>query len=214
LKFEFVEPFKKFRVSFAGARHRAELEFEARFPAFDYATGRTDADGKRKELFINHYEQALVCRGKIEKGGETRELDCLGHRDHSWGFRDENKVGAWNWIAVQLPAMTINMSQVRLGEKKVASGFVSAADGNARIKSVEVMDTAFKNNCPVSSSFTGVDELGRTWKLASDKFSSLYLPMKEKGKGVVVHENFSEFTLENTGEKGVGIDEYLINPNG
>jgi hypothetical protein len=36
--------------------------------------------------------------------------------------------------------------------------------------------------------------------------------MTEKGDGVVVFENFAEFENLETGEKGVGIDEYLINP--
>jgi hypothetical protein len=36
--------------------------------------------------------------------------------------------------------------------------------------------------------------------------------MSEKGKDVVVYENFSAYTLAETGEQGVGIDEYLDNP--
>ena len=36
--------------------------------------------------------------------------------------------------------------------------------------------------------------------------------LSEKAKGVVIHENFSDFENLETGEKGYGIDEYLINP--
>jgi hypothetical protein len=39
-------------------------------------------------------------------------------------------------------------------------------------------------------------------------FSQISLPMKEK-KGGVVHENFSHFSIEESGETGVGIDEYM-----
>jgi hypothetical protein len=211
LKFEFLEPFQKFRVTFTGPRHQLVLDYLARFPVFDYASGRADKSGRRRELVINHYEQALFAKGTLTKAGETRALDCLGHRDHSWGYRDENKVGAWNWIAVQFPALTVNMSLVSLGDKQLPSGFISSAEGNIRMKYVTVSGTTFKNNCPVGSRFVGVDEKGRTWTLTSNKFSSLYLPMKEKGRGAVVHENFSDFLLEESGAQGVGIDEYLVN---
>lgn len=212
LKFEFVKPFEQFKLTFNGPRHQVDLDYKARFPMFDYGSGGKDKSGKRRELVTNHYEQALVCTGKITFKDQAREIECFGHRDHSWGYRNESKVKGWNWVAAQFPDKTINMCLIDLGDKALASGFVSTANGNSRIKSVTVEDTDFKNRCPVASVFTGVDADGRSWKLKSDKFSSLYLPMQEKGKGVVAHENFSEYENLDTGEKGVGIDEYLINP--
>ena len=78
----------------------------------------------------------------------------------------------------------------------------------------EVVDTQFVNGMPISSAFTGYDKDGNVLgNLKSEKFSTLYLPMGEEGGGAVVHENFSEFTDLETGEKGDGVDEYLINPN-
>jgi len=213
LKFEFVEPEKRFRLTFNGPRHQVDLEYTARFPVFDYESGAKDKSDKRRELSLNHYEQALFCKGALTLEGKERTIDCFGHRDHSWGYRNESKVGGWNWVAAQFPDKTINMSLVDLGDKKLSSGFVSTTDGNARIKKVSVADTDFQNKCPTSSVFTAVDEQGREWKLKSQKFSSLYLPMKEKGKGVVVHENFADYQNLDTGETGVGIDEYLINPD-
>lgn len=213
LKFDFVEPFKRFRVTFNGPVHQVDLEYEARFPVFDYAGGRPERPGRDKALAVNHYEQALTCKGTVTKGDQTRQIDCLGHRDHSWGYRNESKVSGWNWVAVQFPERTINLSRVIIGKAFMGSGFVSTAEGNTRISRVSVDDTVFKNKAPVSSVFTGVDKEGRTWKLKSEKFSGLYLPMKEKGEGVVVHENFAEYTDLETGEKAPGIDEYLINPD-
>jgi hypothetical protein len=212
LKFEFVEPFKKFRLAFDGPRHRVELDYDARFEVYDYAGGKPVKPGRQKSLALNHYEQALFCKGKITKGGETREIDCLGHRDHSWGYRNESKVSGWNWIAVQFPERTINMSRVTIGQAFMGNGFISTADGNSRVVRVSVDDTEYENKVPISSVFTGVDKEGKTWKLKSKKFSGLYLPMKEKGEGVVVHENFAEYEDLETGEVGVGIDEYLVNP--
>ena len=94
----------------------------------------------------------------------------------------------------------------------MGNGFVSTKDGNCKINRVEVMDTAQDGPLPTSSVFTGWDKQGKIWKLKSEKFSGLALPMDEKGRGVIVYENFSEFTNLETGEKGYGIDEYLVNP--
>lgn len=211
LKFEFVEPFKKFKVTFIGPRHEINLDYEARFDVYDYNAGKKPRSDNKK-MAMNHYEQGLFVKGSIVKDGKKKQISCYGHRDHSWGYRNESKVTGWNWIAVQFDNMTINMSKVVVGEAYMGNGFVSTKDGNARIFTVNIEDTKFENKLPVSSVFTGVDAKNRKFRLKSEKFSGLVLPMDEKGKGVTVYENFSEFTNLDTGEKGVGIDEYLINP--
>jgi len=214
LKFEFLEPYKKFRVTFDGPRHQVELDYEARFEVYDYTGGRP-ARGREKGMGLNHYEQALFVKGTVTKGGSTRSIECLGHRDHSWGYRNESQVTGWNWIAVQFDDRTINMSKVVIGEAYLGNGFVSNAEGNTRLTRVDIEDTQLENDkIPLSSVFTGQDKEGRIWKLKSEKFSGLVLPMQEKGSGVIVYENFAEYTDLETGEKGVGIDEYLINPGG
>lgn len=213
LKFEFVEPFKQFKLTFDGPKHKVDLTYNARFEVFDYAMGKPVKPGDNKAFNINHYEQALAVTGTIEKDGKTRSINCLGHRDHSWGYRNESKVTGWNWAAVQMKDKTINLTRVVIGKAHIGSGFISEKSGNTRVVSVKVEDTEFKDNLPVRSVFIAEDENKKKWRLKSEKFSGLYLPMKEKGNGVVVHENFAEYVDMDTGEKGVGIDEYLINPD-
>ena len=210
LKFDFLEPFRRFRLGFSGPRHEVELEYEARFPIFDYALARRP--GKSGPLALEHYEQALTVKGKITTAGKTRELRCLGHRDHSWGYRNESKVTGWNWVAIQFPDKTVNLYRAVIGPAFIGSGFVSRAAGNLRIVRLTVEDTRFEQGAPVASVYAGVDEKGGSWRFESSRFSTLYLPLSEKAQGVVIHENFAEFTDLATGEKGVGIDEYLINP--
>jgi len=212
LRVEFLEPFKRFRLTLDGPLHKAQLDCEARFEVFDYAMAGPARPGKEKSFVLNHYEQALFVRGRIEKDGRSRPIECLGHRDHSWGYRNESKVSKWNWAAVQMADRTVNVSRVMIGDAFMASGFVSARGGNTRIVDVRIEKTEFENDVPVSSLFTAQDQGGRIWRLKSERFSGLYLPMEGKGGGVVVHENFAEFTDLDTGEKGIGIDEYLINP--
>jgi len=214
LKFDFIEPFKRFRVTFNGPLHQVDIAYDARFEAFDYGGNRPPKPGRERAMAVNHYEQALLATGTVTKGGRTRNIQCLGHRDHSWGYRNESNVTGWNWIAVQFKDKTINMSRVVIGEAFMGSGFVSNSDGNSRMTRVNVEDTKYESRLPISSVFTGWDKLGRVWKLRSEKFSGLALPMDEKQKGVIVFENFAEYTNIETGESGYGIDEYLINPGG
>lgn len=214
LSAEFVQPFKKFRLRFEGPKHRLELEYDARFAIFDYAMAKQARPGKDPALALNHYEQALFCKGKLVKDGQERPIACLGHRDHSWGYRNESKVTAWNWVAVQFPDQTINLYRAMIGKAFLGSGFISTRDGNTRITRMVVEKTDFDGKFPVASTYSGTDQTGKLWRLHSRKFSSLYLPMKEKGDGVVIHENFADFTLEGASEQGYGIDEYLINPEG
>ena len=115
---------------------------------------------------------------------------------------------------MQFPDKTINVSQVRVGGMEPMSrGFVSEAEGNTGIRKVNIVSTERnEDGIPVSSVFEAVDESGRAWTLTSRRFSGLVLPLSEKGKDVVVYENFSDYTLAETGEQGIGIDEYLDNP--
>ena len=59
-----------------------------------------------------------------------------------------------------------------------------------------------------------MDKDGNKHSFKSERFSKLYLPMtgKKAKAGVHIFENFSVFTDLESGQKGVGIDEYLINP--
>jgi hypothetical protein len=215
LRVEFVEPHRKFRLTFDGPNHSVDLTYLGRFDVFDYAgKGDETLKGDKNSISINHYEQALTVDGTLTKDGVSRPISCFGHRDHSWGYRDETNIAGWNWIAVQFPDKTINVSQVRVaGMKPMSRGFVSEAGGNTGIREVKIASTERgEDGVPLSSTFEAVDERGRAWTLTSRRFSGLVLPLSEKGKDVVVYENFSDYSLAQTGEQGLGIDEYLDNP--
>jgi len=123
-------------------------------------------------------------------------------------------IEGWNWIAVQFPDKTVNVSQVRVpGLSPMSRGFVSEATGNTGIRKVRIVSMQRnEDGVPLTSTFEAVDERGRPWTLTSSRFSGLVLPLRDKGKDVVVYENFADYTLAETGEQGVGIDEYLENP--
>lgn len=209
LTFDFLEPFKRFRVTFDGPRHQLDLEYEATGPVCEY-----DKPGasKGQPLSVDHYRQPLKAKGTLTFGGETRKIECFCDRDHTWGTRDEGKLTGWNWAGVYFPGRTINFHRIIIGKAFFGVGYVSTKEGNTKLVRVLIEDTEFDEDTPTSSVFTGFDESGKAIaKIKSEKFFSLKLPMVDK-EGVTIYENFAEFTDIETGEKCDGVDEYLINP--
>jgi len=210
LKVEVIEPFKKFKVTFDGPMHRLELDYEGIFPVYLY---KRPVQSKDQPLSVDHYRQTCIARGTLTKGDDTRRIECYCDRDHTWGFRDEGKLTGWNWAGAYVPHKNINFHRILMGEAFYGTGHISTADGNTSMVRVTVEDTKFENNAPISSVFTGWDKAGKVIaKVKTEKFAGLALPMADK-EGVVVYENFAEFTDLETGEKCNGVDEYLINPN-
>jgi hypothetical protein len=208
LSMEFIEPFKKFRVRFDGPRHQLDLNYDATFPVCTY-----DKPGgsKGQPLSVDHYRQSLKATGTITFKDETRKIECFCDRDHTWGYRDEGGLTGWNWAGAYFPDKTYNFHRIIMGKAFYAVGYLSNAEGNTKLR-VEIKDTEFDGDAPISSVFIGKDEKGEVvGRLKTEKFHQLKLPMVDK-EGVVIYETFSEFTDLDTGEKADGVDEYLINP--
>lgn len=212
LSFEVIDPHKKHRVIFNGSTHQVDLLYEARFGVLDFAEGEERGESDQKGMHVEHYEQAMHVSGTVTKDGKKRSVSCLGHRDHSWGFRNEELIQGWNWIAIQFPHKTINFVKAKITEKFfVDRGHISDGSGNIKILKVQMVETnRDPNNVPTGTTYQLEDADGRNWTITSKRFSHISLPMKEK-KGGIVHENFSTFSIEETGETGVGIDEYMEN---
>jgi hypothetical protein len=192
LTFEFIEPFKKFRVTFAGPRHQVRLDYDALFPLFDY--GKRDETDENKALSVHHYRQALIARGTVTKDGTTRPIECVCDRDHTWGYRDEGMLTGWNWVGAYFPARTVNFNRILMGEDAFAAGYLSTAEGNTRVTRLELENTRFVDQAPVSAVYTGYDREGRVLaRLKTEMFSRLCLPMQDK-EGMIIYENFVEIT--------------------
>ncbi len=219
LHLEFLEPHKKFRLRFDGPNHSIDLNYRGRFDVFDYDhdRGKNKPKGDKKSLAVHHYEQALTVTGTLTKDGVKRDISCFGHRDHSWGYRNEMNISAWNWIAAQFADKTINLMLVRIKDFSGSRGFISDANGNTTITKVEVVSTERNaQDEPANAVYKVTDENGKTFSMASEVFSTVSTPPGEDGAGdtITVYENFSHFTLLESGEKGIGIDEYLENSEG
>ena len=210
LSFEVIDPLKKHRVVFNGPKHKLDLVYEARFGIVDFNEGQERSEAAHKGLNIDHYEQAMNVSGTVTMDGRTRSISCFGQRDHSWGFRNEDLIQGWNWIAIQCPDRTISFVIAKITEDFSGSrGHISDGSGSTKILDVQKVSTDRDAKAlPTGSTYRLEDADGRTWTISSKMFSQISLPMKEK-KGGVVHENFSHFSIKESGETGLGIDEYM-----
>lgn len=215
LRVEIVCPHEHHRVTVDTPEYRLDLDYRARFAPFSYGGRRIAANRQAIEhLRLKRYEQGMAVTGTctIKDDGRRIAIDCLGHRDHSWGKREESRIDGWNWAAVQLEHKTINLTRSFSGDAFNVNGFVSTADGNIGVVEVdfETLETEADGRTPVATRYTFRDENGAQWHLRSRRFSDLFEPlraMREKQK-TIIFENFADYELEETGERGWGIDEY------
>ena len=105
----------------------------------------------------------------------------------------------------------VNFSIVKSDKRTPSDGVIYTTAKNIPVKSTNVTDKIFKENEPLSSIWTAVDENGKTWKFKSERLAVSKVIVGEKGE--TVFENFSEYTDLDSGIKGLGIEEHMINPN-
>ncbi|HEY2774782.1 MAG TPA: hypothetical protein VGK20_12115 [Candidatus Binatia bacterium] len=215
LRVEIVAPHEQHRVRVRTADYSLDLDYRARFAPFSYSGRRIAANRQAIEhLRLKRYEQGMTVRGTCTLHDDGREvaIDCLGHRDHSWGRRDEGRIDGWNWAAVQLPSSTINLTRSFSGDVFNVNGFVSTAAGNVGVVEVdfETLEMESDGRTPLATRYTFRDENGAVRHLRSRRFSDLFEPVRSlrAAQKTVIFENFADYELEETGEKGWGIDEY------
>ena len=220
---QIVSPHEHHHVVVDTSEYRLDLDYRARFAPFSYSARKLAANRQSiPHLRLKRYEQGMRVTGTLtrkDSGNVNAQvspyvtpIDCLGHRDHSWGKRDESKIDGWNWAAVQLEEKTINLTRSFSGDAWNINGFVSSAGGNVGVVEVdfETLETEADGRTPIATRYTFRDETGQQWHLRSRRFSDLFEPVRElrAAQKTIIFENFADYELEETGEKGWGIDEY------
>jgi hypothetical protein len=93
--------------------------------------------------------------GTLTLGGRDHAIDCLGHRDHTWGDeRDFSRLPRWDYLSGEFgPDFWFNAVRVTLGEAQIFIG--GLWDGEAVMDLAEVrMDVATTDG---GTRQTGVD---------------------------------------------------------
>lgn len=241
LTYEVVVPFEHIRITMDGPRYGFDLDFHARFPAFDYADSvRGDPLAIAFPFHTGHFEQAMHCTGSFEiRGGpakgETRAIDCWSHRDHTWSDRFSDEP-AWElgggdfpahfWPSIQLPDKHINAfgfyfdsKMGEANEKCTLGGFVSDANGtrpllNAAAEILDGPDGEMRKSKKFRYEFTMPD--GEVIHVRSTAhYGQIKLWNRadnELENRMDCYESFVDYEVEETGEVGTGVAEYSVYP--
>jgi hypothetical protein len=93
---EWEKPLERFRLRYAEGAHAMDVVWEAVSPTCLYPAPPESTI----EEVPRHLEQGGTVRGTVTIGGTPHPIDCLGHRDHSWGGeRDWAKFHRWTYLS-------------------------------------------------------------------------------------------------------------------
>jgi len=241
MSYEVVDPWNHIRIRLDWEKYAFDLDFKGRFAPFNYDNSLPNGDPMKTfdAYYGGHYEQAMDCTGSFEiRGGrakgETRQIDCWSHRDHTWTSRfarperwqvKEGHFPGHFWPSVQLPDRHINifglyMQNEAASKDRYIGGFVSDKDGSRPLQNA-VAEIAPNDGSPSVRSanffryaFTMPD--GEVIHVRSTKHHGtikLWLRAENDLENRMdCYEAFCDFEVEETGEVGTGTAEYSIMP--
>jgi hypothetical protein len=97
LSMEWV-PLERFHLRYTHAAHGFDVEWEGLGPSFLYPYPPEST----AEQYPRHIEHAGTVKGTVTVGGRAQKVDCLAHRDHSWGGeRDWAKMYHWDYLSAE-----------------------------------------------------------------------------------------------------------------
>jgi hypothetical protein len=231
LSLKFVEPHRRFDMSYHGEDLSAEVVFEARRPTFDYAACRTAAPDLPSfqeimtfglNLPFNHQQQSLTVRGRIVVKGTTIDLNGSGYRDHSWVFRTDNVVRRHFWTGLNFPNRAFGMKTLETLHRPglwAKEGYVSDAVGGRALKAIKVTSLGEKAGWPESLRFEFRDMLDQPFTIEVDvagRYSEVALHSEKTlagQAGYQIMESCCPLTLVESGEQGVGLIEIGKHPS-
>jgi hypothetical protein len=241
MTYEVVEPYNHIRIKLDWERFSYDLDFKGRFAPFNYANALPSGDPMSimDEYYGGHMEQAMTCTGTfgIHGGrakGQTRQIDCLSHRDHTWTSRfnepnhwvvKESNFATHFWPSIQLPERHINVfgmyyqNEEPIGQRANA-GFVSDKDGSRAIPDARAELFAPEGKVSLREAnrfrYTITMPDGEVIHVKSTKHhGTIKLWMRAVNDLENRHdcyEAFCDFEVEETGEQGTGTAEYSLYP--
>jgi hypothetical protein len=241
MSYKVVDSWNHIRICLDWEKYSYELDFRGRFAPFNYANSSPNGDPMTvfDDYYGGHFEQAMSCTGtfRIHDGpakGETRNINCWSHRDHTWTSRF-NTPNQWEvkemhfpahfWPSIQLPDRHINAFSLYLyndkaPEEKAIGGFISDKNGSRPIinalAEIEPYDRTSSVRSANSFRYTFVlseDETIHVRSTAHHGTIQLWLRAENDLENRLdCYEAFCNFEVEETGEVGTGTAEYSIMP--
>jgi hypothetical protein len=211
LTYTLIKPNEQWHIRFDDRRRYLDLDYTKRFPTVRYDPKQAYVKGV---VEMEHYEQACFVKGTARLLDGTRyEIDCLGHRDHSWGIRDYGGIDEWYWVEAQFPQCAVNLIRLKVGSKLENAGYVSTREATLRVTEMDVETRLEKDGVtPKNFIYRYTDETGKRWVLKSTKLQTYTYPPRQAKPGYQTNicEVVSSFRLEKQPEIGYGIAEQLV----
>lgn len=246
MTYEVLEPYERIAVQLDGQRFAFDLTYTARHVVFDYddCVGGSPLEGLEPAAGVHggHYEQAMNVAGTLEirvgpSAGETRTVDAIAHRDHTWSDRfagpgpwawpEDVQAALHSWLVLQFPGRNINATRFfdlsPLGiERPIdrVGGFESTCDGTRRV--VACMPAPHAGHLAEPRG----RECPLRWRIEFEGGEVVHVAMPEP-KWVAKlrmlgeddaesrlndYETFGGLLVEETGERGVGVFEHSTLP--
>lgn len=99
LAIELEKPLERFRLRYTAGAHAMDVVWEGISPVALYPI----PPGTTADQVPRHIEHAGHVAGTVTIGGHPHRIDCLGHRDHSFGGeRDWEKFQRWNYLSGEI----------------------------------------------------------------------------------------------------------------
>src|SRR3989454_3022185 len=99
LLIEWLSPLERFRLRYRHGPHAMDVVWQGVSPTYLYP----HPPGVSFDQIPGHIEQGGAVSGTVTLAGVPYPIDCLAHRDHSWGGeRDWAKFHRWSYLSGEL----------------------------------------------------------------------------------------------------------------
>ena len=133
---EWEKPLERFRLRYEDGWHGMDVVWESLSPTYLYPF----PPGSTSDHVPRHIEHGGAVTGKITIAGREYSLDCLGHRDHSWGGqRDWDELHRWEYLSGEIDRdFWFNAVRVALGENAPDIFMGCVWDGNELLNLAQI----------------------------------------------------------------------------
>lgn len=158
---------------------------------------------------LRHFQQAAAVRGTLSSGGRSSEVDGLGMRDRTWGFRDEAAQWAeYAGLVCVCDGVFVTAMKFLGADGGLASdGFVIDAAGSHRLTGIGFRRTAAAQF--LTGTLTLDDGSVRVVTMTSRK-AGFFVPMGAETDGPAFGAYDDFMTLDCDGRRGAGFFEQGI----
>jgi hypothetical protein len=107
------EPRERFNLRYKNAAHAFDLVWKGMSPTYVYP----HPPDSTADQYSRHIEHAGTVTGTVTIQGTDYQIDCFGHRDHSWGGeRDWAKLHRWDYLSAEFGKdLWMHAVRVKLG---------------------------------------------------------------------------------------------------